>query len=139
MKYCLAIGLFMYACFASAQPVEQIQSLFQKQTQAWNQGDVDGYMQSYWRSDKLQFVSRGELVYGWDELYRRYKKSYPNKAAMGELSFDIQSVKSLSDNAALVSGQWTLARDKDQPTGASTLLIERIDGQWLITHDHSSD
>ncbi len=66
-------------------------------SQAWNRGDIDGYMLGYWKSDSLVFVGKTAPVYGWQSTLERYKKAYPGKAAMGELTFDILQVKILDD------------------------------------------
>lgn len=123
----------------SAIPTDRIRSVISNQEKAWNSGDIDAYMQGYWKSDKLRFVSNGKYNYGWDSILASYKRSYPTSARMGKLNFKVREIKMLSNYAALVVGRWTLERAKDKPSGVFTLLIERIDDKWVITHDHSSD
>lgn len=123
----------------SAIPTDRIRSVISSQEKAWNSGDIDAYMQGYWNSDKLRFVSNGKYNYGWDSILASYKRSYPTSERMGKLSFNVREIKMLSNYAALVVGRWTLERAKDKPSGVFTLLIERIDDKWVITHDHSSD
>lgn len=123
----------------SAIPTDRIRAVISQQEQAWNSGDIDAYMQGYWQSDNLRFVSNGKFSYGWDVILASYKKSYPDSARMGKLSFNVKEIKMLSNYAALVVGRWQLERTKDKPNGVFTLLIERIDDKWVITHDHSSD
>ncbi|WP_394129165.1 YybH family protein [Shewanella maritima] len=138
MRYLLGLMLCFFGLQANAVPSDEIIKVLTAQEQAWNQGDIDGYMQGYYHSDKLRFVSGGQLRYGWNDINQRYKRSYPNSTAMGQLSFNIKDIKFLSNYAALVVGRWTLTRDKDTPSGVFTLLFERIDDEWVITHDHSS-
>ncbi len=123
----------------SAIPTDRIRAVISNQEKAWNSGDIDAYMQGYWKSDKLRFVSNGKYNYGWDSILSSYKRSYPTQERMGKLSFNVREIKMLSNYAALVVGRWTLERAKDKPSGVFTLLIERIDDKWVITHDHSSD
>ena len=123
----------------SAIPTDRIRAVISRQEQAWNSGDIDAYMQGYWKSDSLRFVSGRKFSYGWDSILASYKKNYPDSARMGKLTFNVKEIKMLSNYAALVVGRWQLERIKDKPSGVFTLLIERIDDKWVITHDHTSD
>ncbi|MEI8612434.1 nuclear transport factor 2 family protein [Shewanella sp. PP-He15 brown] len=131
--------LFLVTCHVSAVPTDEITQMLKGQEDAWNRGDLDAYMQGYWKSEQLRFVSNGKFRFGWEDTLAAYKKNYPNKEALGELKFTIKEIKMLSNYAAMVVGRWDLRRIKDAPTGVFTLLIEKIDDRWMITMDHSSD
>jgi len=115
-----------------------IRRLLQTQTETWNRGDINGFMQTYWKSDSLQFVGRTGVVWGWQQTLDNYKKRYPDKAAMGTLLFDIIEVRRLSETYYYVTGKWQLQRTADAPSGYYTLLLRRIDGAWKIVSDHTS-
>jgi hypothetical protein len=34
-----------------------------------------------------------------------------------------------------VHGRWQLTREKDRPWGLYTLILRKIDGEWLIVSD----
>ncbi|GGI86863.1 periplasmic L-asparaginase [Shewanella hanedai] len=131
--------LILMAFSASAVPTDDISQVIQEQEAAWNRGDLDGYMQGYWNNDKMRFVSGDKFRYGWESTLAAYKKNYPDKATLGTLKFTIKDIKMLSNYAAMVVGRWQLTRAKDQPHGVFTLLVEKIDDRWVITHDHTSD
>lgn len=124
---------------AHAVPTDEITKVITEQQDAWNRADLDAYMQGYWHNDKVRFVSGNKFRYGWEETLAAYKKNYPDKATLGTLKFTIKEIKMLSNYAALVVGRWELTRAKDQPNGVFTLLVEKIDDKWVITHDHTSD
>ena len=42
------------------------------------------------------------------------------------------------DEAAWVLGRWDLAGPKEASGGIFTLVMRRIDGAWLVVHDHTS-
>ncbi len=130
----------MLLCYCSSfgQNKEAVIKVLEDQRQAWNRGDIDSYMQGYWKSDSLVFVGKAAPVYGWQGTLDRYKKSYPGKAAMGELTFDIIQVKILDDHNAFVLGGWHLKREKDAPGGYFTLWLRKINGAWKIVCDHTS-
>ena len=135
----LTVLLMLLAFSASAVPTDDIAHILSEQEAAWNRGDLDGYMQGYWNNDKMRFVSGKKFRYGWAETLAAYKKNYPDKATLGQLKFTIIDTKMLSNYAAIVVGRWELTRAKDKPNGVFTLLVEKIDDRWVITHDHTSD
>lgn len=115
-----------------------ILAVLESQRQAWNKGDMEGYMQGYERSDSLVFVGKNGPEYGWQTTLDNYKKSYPDKSAMGILTFDIKKVKLISSDHAFVLGAWHLKREKDEPKGWFTLLLRKSGGKWKVVADHSS-
>ncbi|SFW89223.1 YybH family protein [Chitinophaga sancti] len=119
-------------------PDSDIRQLLRVQTDTWNQGNIEGFMQTYWQSDSLVFVGSHGPTYGWKATLERYKKSYPDTAAMGKLDFNILEIRTLEKNLCFVVGKWHLKRSVGDLQGAYTLLIKRIKGQWKIIADHSS-
>ena len=105
---------------------------------AWSKGDVEGYMQGYWKSDSLRFITKKGVVFGWQNMLDRYKKSYPDKNAMGKLKFSELVFEPLSRHKILVTGKWTLTRTEDELSGYFTLIWQKIKGQWVIVLDHTS-
>ena len=94
-------------------------------------------MTGYWRSDSLMFIG-AEITYGYDSTLARYQRRYPDRANMGQLRFEIVSLKSLSPNAYSVVGKWFLNRSAGDIQGHFTLLFRKINGRWYIVQDHSS-
>ena len=121
-----------------AQDKQAIIKVMEVQRQAWNRGDIEGFMQGYWKSDSLMFVGKAAPVYGWVNTLNRYKKSYPDKAAMGVLAFDILKVDVLDPKNAFVFGAWHVKQDKGTIGGYYTLWFRKIAGVWKIVVDHTS-
>jgi len=139
MKKTLLICVFaLYSCFTFGQDKEAVLKVLTTQQDAWNRGDIDGFMQGYWKSDSLMFVGKTAPVYGWQTTLDHYKKGYPNRAAMGQLTFDIIQVTILDPSNAFVLGGWRLKREKDTPGGYFTLWFRKINGEWKIVCDHTS-
>jgi ketosteroid isomerase-like protein len=137
-KFFLVCLLCLSAAWCFAQDKRAILRVLEVQRQAWNRGDLEAYMQGYWRSDSLLFVGKSGPKYGWQTTLNNYKKGYPDKAAMGQLSFDILKVQLLDKTNAFVLGAWHLKREKDEPGGYFTLLLRKIKGEWKVVADHSS-
>ena len=108
------------------------------QAEAWNRGDIDGFMKGYWNSDQLVFVSGDNVTRGWTPTLERYKKSYDTPEKMGALKFGDITVNVLSKDAAVVLGSWALTRAKDNPKGKFTLIFRKFKEGWRIIHDHTS-
>lgn len=140
MRAGLLFLLLSYSLISSAQKSEwqKIRQLLATQTQAWNRGDIEGFMQTYWKSDSLMFIGKSGVTRGWQKTLENYKKGYPDTAAMGKLSFDIISVQQLSADYFSVVGKWMLKRSIGDISGHYTLLLRKIKGQWVIVADHSS-
>lgn len=137
-KYTLFCFLILISYFAHAQDRQAILKVMHDQELAWNKGDIDGFMQGYWKSDSLLFVSKAVPNYGWQTALDHYKKGYPDKAAMGQLKFTILQVKVLDATNAFLFGGWKLTRAKDTPGGYYTLWFRKIKGEWKIVCDHTS-
>ncbi|WP_343533613.1 nuclear transport factor 2 family protein [Pedobacter sp.] len=137
------IWVLLLACSTTvmaqtARDKTDILKVLENQRQGWNKGDMDAYMQGYWKSDSLLFVGKSGPTYGWQKTLDNYKKGYPDKSAMGFLTFGIKKVEFLSKDRAFVLGSWNLKREKDEPKGYFTLLLRKINGQWKVVADHSS-
>ena len=116
-----------------------ITAVLKKQQEAWNQGDVDTFLQGYWRSPELTFSGSGGIARGWDGVLARYKEHYPNREAMGQLEFSGLEIRFLGKNAALVLGHWNLTRQKGDVGGVFSLVFEYFPEGWRIIHDHTSE
>lgn len=117
---------------------EKIVSVLMAQKDAWNRGDMEAYMEGYWKSDSLKFIGKNGVQYGWKNTLENYKKSYPDKNAMGKLEFTVVQIEILSPQSAFMIGKWKLTREKDTPQGHFTLLWKKINNKWKVVADHSS-
>ncbi len=110
-----------------------------RQQENWNKGDISAFMEDYWKSDDLKFIGKSGVVKGWQATKDRYFKSYPDRATMGQLKFEIEEVDFLSKKSAWVLGQWHLSRpEKGDIGGYFTLMFKKINGNWVVVSDHTS-
>ncbi len=117
---------------------EKILTLLDTQTQAWNRGDLEGFMKGYWEHDSLRFIGKSGITYGYINTLNNYKRGYPDTAAMGKLQFTILVIKKLSPRYYEVVGKWYLKRSIGDVSGHYTLLLRKINSKWVIVSDHSS-
>ena len=118
--------------------VSEIHAVLQSQQEAWNRGDIDEFMNGYWRSQETAFVSGDDVTRGWQKVRDRYKKKYSERTKMGTLAFSNLEITPLSADAAVVLGAWKSKRASDTPHGRFTLIFRRFPEGWKILHDHTS-
>jgi len=139
----LTVFLLLISCigtlsFAQNADEIEIRNILSKQTKEWNDGNIPGFMETYWKSDSLMFVGKNGVTYGWQKTMDNYKKNYPDAVAMGKLQFELIDVRPLSAVYFFVIGKWHLTRSIGDIGGAFTLLIKKINNKWVIVADHSS-
>ena len=116
--------------------IKAIKTVLIKQQECWNNGDLEGFMEGYWKSEKLIFTSlTHQPAYGWKNTLTRYKESYPDVSSMGEFRFEILDVEISSSTTANLYGKWEIIRMKDNPKGLFWLNLEKFNKKWLITKD----
>ncbi|MBB6610109.1 DUF3225 domain-containing protein [Pontibacter sp. Tf4] len=120
--------------------VAQVKQVLADQAACWSNGDLECYMEGYWKSDSLLFVGKSGLTYGWQQTLDNYKRRYPDVAAMGKLNFDLKEVRQLSSDNILVVGKWHLQREpaKGNLEGHFSVIFQRFADGWKIVADHSS-
>ena len=115
-------------------PFEVLHTM-EAQQNAWNEGDLDAFMNGYWESDSLVFIGKSGVNNGYSNTLTNYKKAYPDKEAMGTLTFKNRSWTPISDSTALLIGSWRISEEQH---GMYSLIWKKIDGRWVIVVDHSS-
>jgi ketosteroid isomerase-like protein len=137
----LALGA---GCAATPGPapdaVSDVRAVLAAQIEAWNRGDLEGYMAGYWKSPDLVFFSNGAETRGWQATLDRYGSRY--RAAgkqMGTLDFPELDILMLGEEAAMARGRWRLKMpDGKELSGMTSVVFRRLPEGWRIVHDHSS-
>jgi len=121
------------------QDRQTILGILDRQTLAWNRGNVTEFMRGYWESDSLLYIGKTGVRKGYRTTLENYKKNYPDRATMGTLAFTILKLEFLGENAAFVVGRWHLTRpEKGDVGGHFSLTWRKMGGEWVIVADHSS-
>ena len=140
---CLILGLLVLLPLSNALAEDAssaIQSTMQAQTDAWNRGDVDGFMTAYKESDETTYIGK-QIAHGYEHIRARYKEHYTSPEAMGKLTFSDLNVRSLGENFAVVTGKFALARSAaagGPAQGVFSLVWEKTNQGWKIILDHTS-
>ena len=136
----LLLIFFCSISTSNAQSADEktIRNAMNEQLAAWNAGDINRFMGTYWQNDSLMFIGKSSVTYGWQATKESYLKGYPDTAAMGKLDFNIIQVKRLSVLYFHVVGKWHLKRTAGDLSGHFTLLFKKVKDKWVIISDHSS-
>jgi len=121
-----------------AKTIAAVRAVLDAQRDAWNRGDIEGYMDGYERSEQTVFVSGDNLTRGWQTVLDRYKKNYNTREKMGTLTFSDLEITLPGKESAVVLGRWHLKRVGDEPHGRFTLIFKKTRQGWKIIHDHTS-
>src|SRR4026209_664143 len=98
----LAMAVAVFAApEQTANSATEIRSILQAQQDAWNRGDIDGFMNGYARSASTVFISEDTLRRGWQTVRDRYRKKYSSRAKMGTLTFSDLEITLLSPDLAV--------------------------------------
>jgi hypothetical protein len=130
--------LFPLAGISQSKAERSILAILDRQTEAWNRGDLEGFMKGYWESDSLMYIGKSGVTYGFAPTLASYRRNYGDTSKMGRLTFQILHVKRLSSKYYHVVGKWFLKRSAGDVGGHYTLLFRKIRGEWVVVSDHSS-
>jgi len=114
---------------------QEIKDVLTVQQAAWNDGDLEAFMQGYWKSESLRFTSSGRTNKGWQKTLDGYTKAYPTDEKMGKLKFEIFDLYGVSEDVASLSGTFYLTRSMEDLSGYFSLIFRKIDGRWKIISD----
>ncbi len=140
MGIALLIFIASFAQDPGRTPGDEPLAVIRKSVEDWNRGDIEAFVKSYEQTPETTFVGT-TIVHGANDILARYRRSYPDRAHMGKLTFSELQARTLSPTLAIVTGRFTLERTAEaggRATGLFTLVMRRSQGSWRIIHDHTS-
>lgn len=142
MKHLIVLLFIATFSYGNAQYIENkdtkaINSVLKKQRIAWSKNNIEEFMEGYWKSDSLKFYGKNGITHGWHDTLERYRKAYPTKDHTGKLSFKINDISKINDDAYFVLGEYHLKRNVGNATGIFMLVFKKINGKWKIIADTS--
>ena len=107
------------------------------QVARWNQGDLEGFVATYWNGPELTFYGKGGLTRGRKDLLATYQRSYPTAKERGLLSFEVVEFAPLGTAHALVLGRYRIVGEAPSE-GVFSLVLGVQNGAVVILHDHTT-
>lgn len=146
---CFVLTIFVLSSMTFAQEtksksqsdekiISAVRAVMDAQVGAWNRGDIDGFMDGYWRSENMVFISGDSVTKGWQPTLERYKKNYNTREKMGTLTFSDLEFNVLTKTDVVVIGRWMVTKEKENPKGRFTLIFHKMKEGWRVVHDHTS-
>ncbi len=136
---CFTISFATYAQIANKEAdVKAINKVLKKARIAWSKNDIEGFMDSYWKSDSLAFYGKKGVTYGWENTLDNYLTYYPTAAYTGTLSFKINAINNIAPDCYYVLGEFHIKRDIGNADGIFMLVFKKINGEWKIIADTSA-
>ena len=113
-------------------------TLLETQAAAWNRGDIEAFAAGYDRTEHLVFATTDATHVGFDDMLARYRKTYPDRAAMGQLDFSELDFADLGAGHVVARGRWQLQRADDAPRGTFMLIFRERPQGWRIVLDYTT-
>ena len=117
---------------------EQIASLLAQQYSAWNSHDIDNYMQVFWRSPLLIYVTEGTIWTGWDQVKANVERNFPNKASMGHAILERLQTNVIAPDTATTIEWWTVYFPAAKVHGFTTSTWRKFPEGWRVIEIHTS-
>ncbi len=121
---------------------EAIPGQLERSAEAWNRGDLDGFLEPYLHDGRVSFVGSSGLVRGYEALRNTYAQGYwKNGPPRTKLTFEGIDVTPTGTDAALAVGRYVLTdpvTGSEADRGIFSLTWIRTGEGWRILHDHSS-
>lgn len=118
-----------------------IQACFLAWQNAWNRGDLEAFLDSYWRSDSTRYVSGKTITMGFDAIADIFRARYTggDSGSMGQMKLEV-TPDLIREDEALVFGKYQALNNDGQIMGHGvfTVHLRQIDGTWKIVSDHAS-
>ena len=117
----------------------QIARMMERSADAWNRGDLDGFMSDYFRSPTTTYIGSSGSASGWEAIRARFAPRFQAGALRDSLRYEAVAGRPLGTDHALATARYVLFRDgRVSETGPFTLVLRRTDEGWKILHDQSA-
>src|SRR3990172_4828991 len=131
---------FLWMTSSSVQAEDarsQITAMLKEQDEAWNRGDLKGFVKPYDDSGQLIFVGSKGIVRSPQVLKEHYEQRYKEgQGDFGRLSFSDLEVEELGRGLARAWGRWLVEQKDKKVSGWFTLILKETPTGWRIIHDH---
>jgi ketosteroid isomerase-like protein len=146
----LILTLICFSPAAASTEVEELLPLITKYGEAFETGDAEALGELYWQDERLTvFWPEPETAFridGWSQ-WQSYLKGFAgfvSKLPPGGLNLEMrQPSMVVMEDVAIVTSYWvgtmlTAEGGSQVMQGRATLIWKKIDGKWVIIHEHDS-
>jgi uncharacterized protein (TIGR02246 family) len=128
---------------SAASPEEQVAALLHTQAEAWSRGDLEAFTTVY--AEDAAFLTANGLTRGRRDVLERYRKRYPDAAAMGKLTLEVLEARTFPPGkeaaGVSVAARWRLEypqqAERKTAEGLTLIVFRRTGASWEIVQDAS--
>lgn len=120
--------------YTATQQQLDVTKILLAQQNAWNKGDLDGYLSHYKDAPDTEAMLSGP-VRGLQNIRAAFRANFPNRDAMGELDQSEVAVRALGDKYAIATGKYNLTRSRKSggdTQGTFSEVFEKTGKGWEI-------
>jgi len=120
---------------------DEIRAMLTNSQNMWNRGELEAFVTDYEDAPETTFIGSEVVRGGTKAILDRYRRRYPNRDAMGMLTFSEIDTRPLAPGLVLATGKYSLKRTPaggGDVSGRFTLVVRKTPAGWKIIHDHSS-
>ena len=122
-----------------SDPTDVVRVVLNTSADAWNAGDLEGFIGYYADDSSTSFMDGRRPQYGFDWIRSNYAARFEPEATRDSLRFEECSARLLGNDHILATARYVLFRgDSVTSSGPFTLVLERRFGEWKIIHDHTN-
>jgi hypothetical protein len=106
--------------------LNDIEKVLDNQLIGWNNGNIDQFMDGYVKDSSVRFITVKKVKTSWQEITDSYKKGYPNKEAMGKLTFHRDEIRWVNQSASIaqVIGRWEVIQKHREKFASGSISLD---------------
>lgn len=116
---------------------QQVKAMLKNRADAWNNRNLNRYMEDYRKFDSLRVSFNGQTEKGWDAVRDFFEPKFG--PSMGTLRIDNMKVHMVGDYASIVTADWNLEEENKITNGRMNLVMKKVDAAWRITTENLTE
>jgi hypothetical protein len=106
--------------------LNDIEKVLDNQLIGWNNGNIDQFMDGYVKDSSVRFITDKKVKTSWQEITDSYKKGYPDKEAMGKLTFHRDEIRWVNQSASIaqVIGRWEVIQKHREKLARGSISLD---------------
>ena len=141
IAWCLLTAAGSASAQSSAADLENtVIALYDQQAARWNEGDLVGFTGAFEKTPDIVFVGRSN-VKGYDAVLANFRHYFPNREAMGHLTYSAVEVQPLDAQFMTSTARFHVQRTAEgggDLDGYFMVVLAKTSEGWKIVRDDST-
>jgi hypothetical protein len=120
--------------------LNDIEKVLDNQLVGWNNGNIDQFMDGYVKDSSVRFITDKKVKTSWQEITDSYKKGYPDKEAMGKLTFHRDEIRWVNQSASIaqVIGRWEVIQKHREKLASGSISLDNTTPRNSDNNNHQA-